>query len=199
MAVTLKQVESLPEAYPEIEIDVFGQSPDATIWQRIESYIAHRFTPRAVVWIVEGEGDWTPPLTPATVETVEVWESGAWVSTVAIPSPYGGLCFVGDGPYRVTATAGPDGVDIDGVLTFPVPDIVVSAVRRLNQYLLVEIKNDEYGNASGSPKHWATSLARTGEGENAETETFQRQAAWIAKAMQHSGAGDLLRNYRRAQ
>ena len=32
------------------------------IWQRIEAYIAHRWTERDVTWIVEGPGEWHPPL-----------------------------------------------------------------------------------------------------------------------------------------
>ena len=32
------------------------------VWQRIESYVAYRWTPRAVTWIVEGCGEWYPPL-----------------------------------------------------------------------------------------------------------------------------------------
>ncbi len=78
MATTIKQVEAIPETYPVIipfnrEGFMEGDSPpDADqVWQRIESYIAHRFTPRAVIWTVEGEGDWTPPLTPVTSLTAE--------------------------------------------------------------------------------------------------------------------------------
>jgi hypothetical protein len=57
MAVTIKQTEAIPASYP-------GDG-DPAIWQRLESYIAHRFTSRAVVWIVEGCGEWTAAGGPA--------------------------------------------------------------------------------------------------------------------------------------
>ncbi len=70
MAIVLTQVEAIPAAYPAPPADLspaaIALSADA-IWARIENHIGHRFTARAVVWTVEGEGDWTLPLTPATM------------------------------------------------------------------------------------------------------------------------------------
>lgn len=102
MAVTLRQIEA-DTTYPAIT--TAGDIEDA-IWQRIESYIAHRFTERSVTWLIEGAGDWMPPLTPATIQTVECWESGQWVQTNADPSPFGGICLPRSGAWRVVASVG---------------------------------------------------------------------------------------------
>ncbi len=197
MAETRKQVEAIPEAYPDIGQGTFGIAPAPEIWQRIEAYIAHRFTPREVIWTVEGEGDWTPPLTPTTITTAEKWEGSAWVAVTLPEGPYG-YCLPSDGPYRITATVGPEGVEVEGVTTYPVPAAIKSAVHRLNQYLMINIETDAYGRICRTPELWATSSRRNGEGEGAAETEFERLPTWIAKAMQNSGAGDLLRPYRRA-
>ncbi|MEY8838489.1 hypothetical protein AB9K41_05580, partial [Cribrihabitans sp. XS_ASV171] len=83
MAVTLKEVEAIPAAYPASPegLSAAAATLDAAmIWQRIEAYCRDRWTARQVVWTVEGSGEWEAPLQPATLNTVEVWESGAWVA-----------------------------------------------------------------------------------------------------------------------
>ncbi len=50
----LEQNEAPPDNYPVLRPTV----PDY-VWQRIESYIALRFTERTVTWIVEGCGEFT--------------------------------------------------------------------------------------------------------------------------------------------
>lgn len=179
MATTVKQNEAIPASYPSVTpfnrlgyIDDVQDAPvDADqVWQRIEAYIAHRFTARAVVWIVEGGGDWEPPLTPTTVQTVETWGYGAWVASTAVPSPYGGLCLPDDGPWRITASVG--GGDV--------PAAVSEAFKRLHEY--TRGINDSFKNE--------TAGLGSSEGEIVRN--------WTAKAMQLSGAGDLLRTYRRA-
>ena len=145
-AVTIRQEETVPAAYPELPLSLFiGFKPAfpelrppcvtddalAFAWARVESYMAHRFAPRAVVWTVDGPGHWLPTLTPATVEAVEVWDGAAWSPTLALPSPYGGHELPGDGPYRVTATVGAG----------PVPVPVAKAVGRLVNYLSAKIVN----------------------------------------------------------
>jgi len=178
MAVTLKQVEAIPASYPDVTpFDRFGYieysdapTNEAQVWQRIEAYTAHRWTARSVVWTVEGCGAWEPPLTPATVTLVEVWEMGAWSLTTPIPSPYGSYEFAGDGPYRVTATVG--GGDV--------PAAVQEAFRRLHEY--TRGINDSFKNE--------TAMRQDGDTEMVTN--------WTAKALQLSGAADLLRPYRRA-
>ncbi|WP_128910776.1 hypothetical protein [Tropicibacter alexandrii] len=177
MAETIKQTEALPASYPEIAPRwVSGQltgtdfEPDpAQLWQQIERHVAHRWTAREVVWIVEGEGDWRPPLTPATIATVEVWENQSWTETTPPPSPFGGYALPSDGPYRITASVGSGTPPAD----------VVEAFRRLHEYsrgIVDSFKNEPAftGGEEGIPR------------------------AWAAKALHLSGAADLLRNYRRA-
>ncbi|MCF7747722.1 hypothetical protein GLP43_09105 [Sulfitobacter sp. M39] len=196
MAETIKQVEAIPASYPDIGQSELGFAPTDDSWQRIESYIAHRFTPREVIWTVEGEGDWTPPLKPVTAISAEKWENG-WVEVTLPEGPYG-YCLPGDGPYRITATVGPEGVEVDGVTTYAVPTVVAKAAHRLTQYCLIQVDKDDYGRFTRLPEFAATSARYSGEGENAAETELERPSTWIAKAMQNSGAADLLRPYRRA-
>lgn len=176
MTVTLKQEEAVPATYPAAPggLSPVAAALDASaVWQRIESYTAHRWTSRDVVWTVEGEGDWTPPLVPAVLTVAETWETGGWVRTTLPEGPLG-YCLPGDGPYRITATVGGGNV----------PAAVLEAFRRLAEYLADE--TDRAGLSQYSVK--------VGEIE----ESYDRSATWVARAMQLSGAADLLRPYRRA-
>jgi len=152
------------------------------IWARIESYIAYRFTPRSVVWTVEGGGgsEWHPTLAPVLSLTAEVWEMGGWVETTLQEGPFG-YCLAGDGPYRITAQVG--GGDV------PAP--VIEAFRRLAEYS-VDISKD--GMVSGHAAH-ASHDVKIGEDIS---ESYTRAQSWAARSLQLSGAADLLRPYRRA-
>ena len=177
MTVTIKQTEAIPASYPAtpsgLSAAATALDPDM-IWARIESYIAHRWTDRQVIWIAEGSGEWVPPLTPATVTTIEVWEANAWSATVPLPSPLGGYELPGDGPYRITADVG----------SGTVPSGVETAFRRLAEYM-----------AEVDPKPGASDYeVSIGSLE----QSYRRSPTWLAKAMQNSGAADLLRPYRRA-
>lgn len=190
MAETIRQIEEAPEAYPEITGLIVNERPldniaqaerDAFVWQRIEDFTAWRWSARQVIWIVEGAGEWVPPLAPATVSTVEVWDGTAWAETVPLPSPLGGYELPGDGPYRVTASVG--GGDV--------PAAVMQAARRMVEYLSV----------SSEDKRWATSMSHVDHGSSEAPGgevRFERYATWIARALHLSGAADLLRKYRRA-
>lgn len=178
MAETLKQTEGIPASYPSVipylnrnlgnfsPMEEDGRAEPALVWQRIEAYVAHRWTPRVVVWIVAGEGHWTPPLTPATVSLVECWENGGWSTTTPPASPLGGYELPGEGPYRITATVGGG----------EVPEAVKEAFRRLHEY------------SRGVAEQWRASAS---DNEGVVT-------GWAGKAIQLSGAADLLRPYRRA-
>lgn len=183
MAETRKQVEAVT-TYP----DAPGGLSDAAaaldpnfIWARIEAYTAHRWSVRDVVWTVEGEGPWEAPLFPATLESVEVWESGGWTDCTPAASPWGGYDLPGDGPYRITAEVGAG----------PVPAAAQEAFRRLAEYS-VEIGED--GMVVGHPSH----TSHDTEIGSAIKESFTRSPTWAARALQLSGAADLLRPYRRA-
>jgi hypothetical protein len=172
----IKQFEAVPAAYPDAPtgLSTEAASLDADmIWARIEAYTAHRYTPREIVWTVEGAGDWMPPIIPVNTITAEVWESGQWSDTTLQAGPYG-YCLIGDGPYRIVADVG--GGDV------PAP--VSGAFMRLAEYLA-----DDPGTAGAS----STSIS-IGPIE----ESLNRAPIWLARAMQYSGAGDLLRQYRRA-
>lgn len=162
MATTIKQTEA-------------DTQTDA-IWSRIEAHIAHRFTSRDVEWIVEGPGEWCPPLTPATITTAEIWNGTAWETITAPDSPLGGYWLSGEGPYRFAGTVGAG----------PIPAAVQEAYDRLSAYLA--------GLADNVPGARAYSI----EIPDVESTSITRDATWIARALQHSGAADLLRPYRRA-
>jgi len=188
MVEVLQRLESAPDEYPAAP---FSDSPatlsDAAlalssdaIWHRVESYIAHRWTPRAVVWVVQGQGWWRPDLTPVTVSDVAVWNSlSAWESCTLDASPLGGYELPGEGPYRFTGTAGDESPS-------DVPAAVSEAVRRLAEYLAVD-----RGRIAGA------SSESVSIGGGAITQQFDRSPAWVARAFQQSGAADLLRPYRR--
>ncbi|MFZ5693301.1 MAG: hypothetical protein ACOY5F_18875 [Pseudomonadota bacterium] len=180
MAVTIKQTESAPSSYPVIDGLSEAAAPFADVaWQRIESYSAFRSTVRDVVWIVEGCGEWSPRLMPATIATVEVWSrAGVWEACELPASPLGGYWLAASGPYRFTGSAG----------STPSPDVIPAAikeaVRRLCEYM-----------AARAGKQGATRESVTAGSVNVST---SRSASWMAEALQNSGAADLLRPYRRA-
>lgn len=173
---TIKQKEAIPASFPAtppgLSAAAAALDPIA-IWQRIESYTAHRYTSRAVEWVVEGCGEWNPSLAPATISTVETWRADAWEVVALAPSPLGGYCLPG-GTYRFTGTVG----------SGTVPEIVNEAFRRLAEYMAASKR--------GSP---GTTRERVTAGS--VTVDKSRDASWAAAAMANSGAGDLLRNYRR--
>jgi hypothetical protein len=174
----LKQYEATPAEYPAAPtgLSVAAAALDpAMIWARIEGYTAHRFTPRAVVWTLLGDGgdEWHPRLVPVVSSEAHLWTGTAW-EDVTLPEGPLGVCLPASGTYRITAQVGAGFV--------PVP--VSEAFRRLAEYLAADP-----GTAGAS----STSVS-IGPIE----ETLDRAPTWIARAMQHSGAADLLRNYRRA-
>ena len=178
MATLIKQTEALPAAYPAI-----GGLSDAAralgkeiIWQRLEPYIVTRYSERAVEWIAEGPGEWVPPLSPATIATVQVWSrAGVWETATLCASPLGGYWLPCTGPYRFTAIAGSD--------DDPPPVAVREAFRRLAEYLVA---------SPGKPGATTESVS-IGE----MSRSIRRDASWMAQALQNSGAADLLRPYRK--
>jgi hypothetical protein len=181
MAVTLKQTETAPENYPAIPSspailsDAAAALNPAMVWQRIESYIAQRWSEREVVWLVEGPGEWIPPLAPADVTMIEVWSrAGEWEQCDLQAAPQG-YWLSATGPFRFTATVGAD-VDL--------PANAVEAFRRLAEYMTA--KPGTPGASHENITTGSVSLSKA------------RSSSWVAEAMQNSGAADLLRNYRRA-
>lgn len=178
MVDILKQEESAPASYPAVtglSDAALALDPDA-IWQRIESYIAHRFAAREVVWTIEGVEDDALrfPLTPVASMTAEKWEAGAWVSVTLSEGPMG-YVLPSDGSFRIAAQVGAG----------PVPAAVTAAFQRLAEY-----------SADTEERAGATDYSVNLGG--AIQENFSRYPSWLARAMQYSGAADLLRPYRRA-
>lgn len=183
MATTLRQIEGAPENIPEASyyptLSTAAKRLDkAMLWQRIETYIAFRYSERAVTWIVEGPGPWSPPLAPAQIETVEVWSSGAWEEVSLEASPLDGYCLSACGPYRFTATVGGGSPEPEP------PEIVMEAFRRLAEYMAARPGTP---GASRESKSIGTAL----------DVSYSRSASFMAHAMQNSGAADLLRSFRR--
>lgn len=178
MAVTLDIAEGAPESYPAVvmhareggSISADFEVDAAVTWQRIEVWIRFRFSTREVVFMIEGPGPWVSPLTPFKATTVEVWRADAWEATTPRPSPSGGFIFEGDGPYRVTGTAGDNNAP---------PAIVLEAWRLLQEY------------QRGLAASHMNETALISSGDDTSVSLF------AAKSMHVSGAADLLRNYRR--
>ena len=176
MAETLKQDEAVPASYPATPTGLSTAAAAinaSVIWSRIEAHISTRWTSRAVVWTVEGPGEWVPLLTPATIASIDKWTGTAWETNAPDASPLGGYQLACE-TYRFTGTAG----------SGTVPEAVKEAFRRLAEYMAAET-----GTAGA-----------TSEKQDVGPITVEqsRNAAWMARAMINSGAADLLRPYRRA-
>ncbi|MEO4043950.1 hypothetical protein AAFN47_20315 [Hoeflea sp. CAU 1731] len=179
MVETIKQTEAIPDEYPDLgspsPLSNAAQALDQeALWQRLESFVAYRWTERDVEWIVEGCGEWVPPLQPATISAVERWTSNnSWEAITPDASPRGGYCLPG-GTYRFTASVGGG----------TVPAAVLEAFRRLAEYTAARPMS-QAGIASESVTAGSVSISR------------RMSPSAIGEGMANSGAGDLLRRYRR--
>lgn len=176
MVTTVQQTEGAPSSYPSAPAGLSAAAAalsTSMLWQRIEAYIAWRYTSRTITWVVEGCGDWQPPLKPATISTVQVWTGEAWQTDTLLPSPLGGYQLPAFGPYRFTGTVG----------SGTVPAAVNEAIRRLAEYMAAIDFNDVGKRSENVPDVWSGEYA---------------SPSWRARALQDSGAADFLRNFRRA-
>lgn len=162
-----RQIEGAPESYPAVE----GVTGDAlaTAWQRVEHYIAHRFTPRTVTWYVLSDGcEWLPPLTPIVSLTVSAAGEDPYEPDAGQMGGY----VLPDGIVTVEATVGAG----------PVPETVTEAVRRYAAYQT---------GASPLP----TGITRLESGSLSIA--VRGDMVHPGQGMINSGAADLLRAYRR--
>lgn len=177
MPTLIQEDEDLPASYPPtpsgLSTAAAALDPDV-IWQRIESYIARRWTARSVEWVIDGGGWWMPPLSPATVSATEIWQDYAWASVTLNPTPTGGFVLQDDEPYRITASVGAG----------TVPAAVDQAFIRLAEYM-ADSSAGPAGSSSASHDVGSVSISH------------DRSATWLARAIQNSGAADLLRPYRK--
>jgi hypothetical protein len=177
--------EAAPADYPVLyTYDVDGnlaEEPliiDRGIWDRLEQYTAFRWRERQAVWTVQGVGEWQPHITPLQNITVDLWDEDSltWGATSLDATPIGGLKVPDDQVYRIKATVGDNAAAI--------PDVFVAAYERLA----------EYHAADTSPAGVATHSLRLGDGYE---ESVNRNPNYVGRAMQYSGAADLIRQYRR--
>lgn len=176
MVAILQEYEDLPEAYPPQPENLLTDESELDagfIWQRIESWVTTRWSARQVTWVVEGPGEWTPRLSPATVTQAEIWMTGNGWQTVALEPAPTGYALPSFGPYRIIAMVG------DG----SVPAAVNEAYRRLAEYL------------AGADR-WSGVTSDVQEVGEIKINT-ERSHTWLSRAMSYSGAADLLRPYRR--
>ncbi|MEM0990816.1 MAG: hypothetical protein AAGK00_18255 [Pseudomonadota bacterium] len=176
-ATTLNEAEEAPASYPNVthwigdfRVALPGDPTVSQVvtWQRIEAWIATRWTARSVVYIAEGSGEWLPRLSPFTTTTVQLWRNSSWATVTLDPTPLGGLQLPTGDTYRITGIAGDDS---------PHPEAVLEAWRRLH----------EFQHAAAFSKWNETAFVGGDEGIT---------RAWAAKEMHLSGAADLLRPWR---
>ena len=148
----------------------------AFVQERIESYIKHRWGAREFEAIIEGPGEWVPPLVPVNVTGVEVWIAETWTTYEAVRTPLGYI--FDDATYRVTGTAGNDEA---------VPPTVAEAARRLHAY---------YVDAEATQRSHKGELNREKKVGRLEV-NGEISPNFVAKALIYSGAADLLRPFRK--
>lgn len=171
MIETVAQFEFPTVAWPAIG-DVSGDML-ATVWQRIEHYTACRFTARTVTWLLEsGGGEWVAPLRPVVSIAARRWTGDGYQVVALAPAPGGWT--IPAGRYEIEATVGAG----------PVPAAVATAAKRLAEYLMA---------VSVAPA--GARVYETKIGDLSESVTLDPAAR--ARALQNSGAADLLRPYRR--
>ena len=182
LATTVLQNEDAPATWPAAPAGLSDEAAaidPAVIWQRLECWVAYRWTPRAVTWVIDGPGAWSAPLSPATVSASYRWNGDAWEDYTLPAGPFGHDLPMGQ--FKVVATVG--GGDV--------PEPVAEAYRRLAEY---SAEIGERGMLKDAPGASSYSADIGGSLQ----ESFTRPSAWAARALQYSGAADLLRPYRRA-
>ena len=181
IATTLRQVEERPATRLGLTVDGAALAPELAdaVWARIEAWCAHRWTARAVVWIVEGPGAWSPPLAPARMTGIEIWQGEAWQAIGARVSPLGGYELEG-GLWRLSGVAGEGN---------PPPPAVAHAAALLAAYWR---QRDELRGL-----HHATRVEHVetfgGEDSPEERLEVERPVGWLPRALHLSGAADALR------
>ncbi|WP_376695362.1 hypothetical protein [Wenzhouxiangella sp. EGI_FJ10305] len=172
----IKQDEGTPTSYPTISgLSTAAQALNQdALWKRIEDWIAYRYGERQVIWTVIGPGNFIPPLTPYTIDTSEKWDGEQYESVTLDDAPLG--YDLDDYTYRITATVG---------TTDDPPEAVVEAFTRLAEYLADDAQL--YKTVNNQSVKFGSGLEYTAD----------RPTLWQARALQYSGAADMLRDYRR--
>ena len=160
-------IEGKPAARP------FGFENEVA-WLRIEDYISCRWGARPVEWIVQGPGLFTPHLRPTSITKVEQYGGeDQWIVVNLRKTAMG--VELEDAEYRITGVAGKDE---------DVPDDVLEAYTRLTEYV---------ANLAADGYVGATSYTESVPGASV---SVHRSAQVIARALEFSGAADILKGYR---
>lgn len=175
------ETEADPASWPvkpsglSAEADAYAP---AFIWNQLERRIAWRWAERTCEWIIEGgPAAFELPLRPATITATEVWTGEGFEAVTLAATPRGGVFLSSAAEYRITATVG----DTD-----PPPELMMQAYRRLAEYL-GEVESEP--TPAGAQSH---SIDLGGVKESTRFDPWRR-----ARALDMSGAADLLRVYRR--
>ncbi len=157
---------------------------DEAIWRRIEQFIHWRWGERSVEWVIAGQGLFVPPLRPVTITTVEKFNDfgspavppGEWFSVTPSRSPFG-ICLRNSGYYRLKGTAGQ---------AVTPPADVLEAYTRMADYIAAVQDEDFPG---------ATTVTESVPGVSL---SVRRPSNSMARALEYSGAMDILKAYRNA-
>ena len=154
---------------------------DMSLWRRIEQYVNWRWGERSVEWVIKGEGLFVPHLKPVTITTVErfskngtpILPPGSWVEYTPRRSPFG--VELPDGYYRIQGTAGLNEVP---------PADVLEAYTRLRDYLEAIKEESHIGATTVTDSVPGVSLM------------VRRPIQAMSRALEYSGAADILKAYR---
>jgi len=143
----------------------------AIVWDRIFGWIAWRWGTTVAEWKAIGCGEFILPLTPATVTLAAYWSEQAedWIEITPKAGPRG-VVVPAHSTWRITATCGGEET---------APDSVEEAYRRLAEFMV-----------AGAKTTFASSIS---SGDL----SMRFRPDHAARALQYSGAADLLRPYRR--
>jgi len=175
MAAFQEAVAGDPDADPPVPAIPAGRLSWAALWARLDQWVVFRWTPRAVDWWVrtEREIEFVPRLRPlVSVDEVQVFESGAYASRT-IERTARGVILPESGDWQVTATIG----------AAPTPPDATEASRLLAEYWATQL--------DALPGVHTSKLSVGGSFDTQE----ERDPRFMAKALELSGAADLLRRY----
>lgn len=166
----LEEVAAYPDTPDGLSAAAEALEP-AIVWSRIYSWIAWRWGTTVAEWKAVGCGEFVLPLTPATVTLAAYWseQAGDWIEITPKAGPRG-VVVPAHSTWRITATCGGDE---------SAPAAVEEAYRRLAEFMV-----------SGNQAAFATSIS---SGDL----SLRFRPDHAARALQYSGAADLLRPYRR--
>jgi len=146
---------------------------DESLWRRIEQYIVWRWGERPVEWLIRGPGLFLPPLKPVNVTAIDRYSAGQWLPQGQIPTPFG--VDTPPGYYRIRGVAGKNETP---------PADVLEAYTRMAEYTTSVKEDGRVGAMSVSDSVGGVTL------------TVRRSVQAMARALEYSGAADLLKAYR---